>query len=452
MAAPVETVDQMVARLQSGDRWVSPTVLTIGYSLTGLTRLDAGGNIQATGADLSDAQAITPMTPAERNYAREAFELWDDLISAQITENGDRNANITFNYTTSATHASNGYAQTATNADREFVRAGIWFTNNAEYTNDANFGSNSFGTHAQNNYIHEIGHALGLRHPGAYDSVAGGTITYADDAEFAQDTEQYSIMSYFTANNYGGVDHTDASGTYIYPQTPMLIDVLAVQRTYGADPGTRFTDTVYGFGSTAGRSVFDFSRNDTPVLTIWDADGIDTLNLSGFNGDQVVNLEPGTFSSVGNRWGSQLTELTQNVAIAFGATIENATGGSGHDTIWGNSAGNFLMGNAGNDSLRGWNGGDTLMGGVGSDTLDGGTGYDCASYAFSPDGVTVLLLADGSSSGKVIGGGDATGDTLISIEDLTGSFYNDSLHGNDDYNRIEGAWGNRPDLRRRRPG
>src|SRR5204863_6083394 len=120
--------------------------------------------------------------------------------------------------------------------------------------------------------------------------------------------------------------------------------------------------------STAGRAAFDFDRNHNPVIAIWDAGGVDTLDASGFTTNQRIDLRSGEFSDVG--------ALTQNVAIAYGATIENAVGGSGKDTIAGNKANNVLTGNAGDDSLSGGAGADTLNGGLGSDTMAGGVGDD----------------------------------------------------------------------------
>ena len=119
MHQPVETVDQIVARLTSGDSWQGSS--TISYSMTGLWRTDAGGNRLPVGADDPVAAAITTMTAAEKTYAREAFELWDDLIFQQITENSDRSANIAFNYTTSAVHSSNGYTLIATDPATKLV-------------------------------------------------------------------------------------------------------------------------------------------------------------------------------------------------------------------------------------------------------------------------------------------------------------------------------------------
>ena len=70
------------------------------------------------------------------------------------------------------------------------------------------------------------------------------------------------------------------------------------------------------------------------------------------------------------------TSEYQNVAIAYGTVIENATGGSARDLIHGNEVDNILIGLGGNDVIRGFEGNDILIGGLGGDTLTGGAGDD----------------------------------------------------------------------------
>ncbi|MDD7912172.1 DUF5801 repeats-in-toxin domain-containing protein, partial [Pseudovibrio exalbescens] len=94
-----------------------------------------------------------------------------------------------------------------------------------------------------------------------------------------------------------------------------------------------------------------------------------------------------------------------------------------------------VIGGAGNDTIDGGKGNDVLEGGAGADALYGGEGNDTASYAGSSEAVTVNL-ADGTASG-----GDATGDTLSSIENLIGSDHDDTLTGDDNANQIEGGLG-----------
>jgi Ca2+-binding RTX toxin-like protein len=91
--------------------------------------------------------------------------------------------------------------------------------------------------------------------------------------------------------------------------------------------------------------------------------------------------------------------------------------------------------NAGNETYQGLAGNDILLGGAGADKLDGGTGIDTASYTTSKAAVTVNLQTAAAS------GGDAAGDNLISIENLSGSSYNDSLVGSSGKNVLDGKAG-----------
>ena len=104
--------------------------------------------------------------------------------------------------------------------------------------------------------------------------------------------------------------------------------------------------------------------------------------------------------------------------------------GGGDDTIFGLGGSDTILGGAGNDDING---------GAGADTIDGGTGwrsFDTARYDDSPEGV-IVSLATGTGRG-----GDAEGDTLIHIEDLTGSSHDDTLTGDDLSNALNGGDGN----------
>ena len=135
---------------------------------------------------------------------------------------------------------------------------------------------------------------------------------------------------------------------------------------------TRAGDTVYGFNSTAGNFVFDFAQNANPVVTIWDGGGNDTLDLSGWSTSSQISLVAGSYSHANT--------MTYNIAIAFGADIENASGGGGSDQITGNDLGNSLWGLGGSDWIDGGGGNDWIDGGAGFDTLLGGTGDDTLIY------------------------------------------------------------------------
>jgi Ca2+-binding RTX toxin-like protein len=105
------------------------------------------------------------------------------------------------------------------------------------------------------------------------------------------------------------------------------------------------------------------------------------------------------------------------------------------NAIFGFGGDDLIGGGGGDDYLFGGEGNDLMLGGTGADQLDGGAGRDTATYLSSLLGVTIDL------STNTVGGGDAGGDTLISVENLTGSDQADFLTGDSLANLIQGLEG-----------
>src|SRR6185436_4909885 len=109
--------------------------------------------------------------------------------------------------------------------------------------------------------------------------------------------------------------------------------------------------------------------------------------------------------------------------------VRNGT--SGDNVLTGGPGDDFIDGKGGNDTLNGAAGNDRLEGGAGNDLLNGGSGQDTASYASAASAVTVSLAAAGAQNTQGAGS-----DTLSSIENLTGSGFNDTLTGNASANTL----------------
>src|SRR5262245_30765805 len=105
-------------------------------------------------------------------------------------------------------------------------------------------------------------------------------------------------------------------------------------------------------------------------------------------------------------------------------------------TVNGTNSADSLSGTSAADTINGLGGNDTLKGFGGADRLDGGAGVDTASYFNSAAGVGVNL-ATGSGFG-----GDAAGDTLVNIENVVGSSFNDTLIGDGNHNELVGPAAN----------
>ncbi|MEZ5813825.1 MAG: Ig-like domain-containing protein [Alphaproteobacteria bacterium] len=284
---------------------------------------------------------------------RMAFDLWADVADLDFTEVAS-GANI------SIVEGNDGRAYSSSTVFGTVIIANL-------ISIDTNTGGGAFwsdfndpGDYALMTALHEIGHSLGLGHTGNYN----GSASYNTDAQWVNDTHQMTVMSYFNDRNVGS-DHWNDTGAWQYSATPMLIDILAIQNIYGADYGTRSGNTTYGFNSNAGRDQYDFSMTHVPVA-IWDGGGVDTLDLSGHSQAQTIYLTEGDFSSTGF--------MTHNLVIAYGAVIENAVGGSGDDSIYGNDAHNIISGGLGDD---------TVFGTIGDDTIDGQGGIDAVSYSYA---------------------------------------------------------------------
>jgi Ca2+-binding RTX toxin-like protein len=133
----------------------------------------------------------------------------------------------------------------------------------------------------------------------------------------------------------------------------MLYDLVALQALYGPNMSTRTGDTLYDFEGY-------FESLPSIQRTIWDAGGNDTLSAAGMDRGAVLDIREGAFSSMGT--------VTNNIAIAFNVSIENAAGAGFDDTITGNHLDNVLTGEAGNDTIWSNSGDDLMKGGTGNDT------------------------------------------------------------------------------------
>ncbi|GJL92952.1 calcium-binding protein [Hyphococcus sp.] len=169
---------------------------------------------------------------------------------------------------------------------------------------------------------------------------------------------------------------------------------------------------------------------------IWMIGTLDTINNEGIiDGD--IDLGAGA-DYVDNTLGVILGSINLGAhddLFLGGALGEVVAGKSGNDTLMGGGGNDALTDAGGNDSLDGGEGDDTLIGGIGADTLEGGDDTDTASYARSSAAVVIDLLAGTGS------GGDAAGDLLSGIENLIGSDFDDTLHGDDADNIFWGGAG-----------
>jgi hypothetical protein len=376
MPATNWTDAQVLAQLNSGLKWTGATITyRFPTAKAGLT------------ASSGETGTFTAFNAAQQVKAIVAIGLWDDLIAPSLVQTAATNtaSNIEFGNSKTGVSFAQAYYPTA---------GTVWFN-----TTYADLQTPVIGKHGFLTMVHELGHAFGLNHMGNYNGAGAAT------PSSYQDSTVLSIMSYFgpswgagAANGEGLVAWADwigADGVLYSPQTPMLNDIMAIQAMYGADTTTRTGNTTYGFNSTVGAAsggIYDFTSNLHAILCLYDAGGVDTLDLSGWSTSCSISLVPGTFSS-GN-------SMTNNISISSTTVIENAVGGAGDDVIVGNAYDNTLNGGGGADTITGGMGNDTIIGGAGTDTavFSGAFSSYAVSYNAATQTFTISNAADGTDT------------------------------------------------------
>ncbi|HRF12451.1 MAG: Serralysin C precursor [Candidatus Accumulibacter phosphatis] len=379
MATANWTLTEVLNQLNSGQKWAGSSI-SYAFPATATGLYSQG-----------EAAAFRSFNGSQQSMMTLALLTWDDLITPNFVQGTPGATHIEFGYTTSNIGFAHAYYPTTGSA---------WFN-----STEADLITPVIGGYGFDTFIHELGHALGLNHMGDYN----GDGNWAPSSY--QDSVVLSVMSYFgpryAAPYYSSevmqADWTGSDGQTYSAQTPMLNDIMAIQTIYGVSSSTRLDNTIYGFGSTiidSTSAIYDFARNAHPILSIYDSGGLDTLNLSGWSTPSRIDLHAGAFSSS--------NDMSNNIAIAYNTTIENAEGGGGNDVITGNDVANLLRGDAGNDELYGGTEDDTLVGGTGNDQLYGGDGTDTAvfegsfaSYTISSGGGVLTISGTASGSDRI---------------------------------------------------
>jgi serralysin len=352
----------------------------------------SGGRAFDTAANNIITYDISRLTAAGQQLALWAMEAWEMVADIDFRVGSRWQADIVFDDTEEGAFANSTVSRG--NILSSTINVGLDWLN----AYGTGYDGYSFQT-----YVHEIGHALGLGHQGAYNEFAN----YELDADFLNDSWSASIMSYFNQD----ANTNDPSG-YASLLTTMAADIVAIQNLYGAAAGGATAgNTVWGEQSTLTNflgqffaDIFEGGRGMADLaLTIFDEGGRDTIRLTGDTSDQVVTLQSEGRSSVMGGTG--------NLFIARGTVIENFEAGRGNDSVIGNGAANSLWGNDGADTLLGGGGNDRLYGGNGQDSLTGDAGRD-----------------------RLFG--------LAGSDELRGGLGNDVLSGGAGADRLDGGAGN----------
>ena len=270
-----------------------------------------------------DAVGFASFSSIQIAQVEKALTYIASLINVNFQKTTNAAALNTLSFANNQQTDSAGYAMAPGDA---FGDSDLFFDINAS---NAKFAD---GTYGALTLIHEIGHALGLKHPFSAEQ-AGGGLADPPYLPTADDKTTWTVMSY-----------NDTSAQYYLQYSPF--DIAALQYIYGPNPTVRSGNDTY----TVSESSSNF---------IWDGAGTDTLDLSGAKQGGSFYLTPGYWGYFGNAPASSITSAGQ-VTINFGTQLENLAGSNFADKLYGNELDNMITGGAGNDTIDGGQGTDSV--------------------------------------------------------------------------------------------
>ncbi len=326
--------DNQIDSLLGGTRW---TNLTISYSFPASNSSLFWSTLSGSGygSQFGDGEpwnsAAKPLTSADQGYFEQALQQWANVANInfiKVEETPSAVGDIRVAYTEDPDESTLAWSYLPSNSPKS---GDIWMNTKSLL----NFENWTPGTISFETLLHEIGHALGFKHPFADpDDPTAKTLPPV------LDSIMHTIMSY-TYSNLQGEEGNEFS---FHPTTPMVLDIAAMQYLYGANNHYH-----------AGNDIYTYTDTNTYHETIWDAAGSsDTIQYAGAISSRI-DLNPTSASFIGDPIYVQSNGVNvglplPNVWIADNVIIENAIAGQGDDVLIGNDSSNILDGDSGIDT------------------------------------------------------------------------------------------------------
>ena len=331
---------------------------------------------------------FTAFNDTMRSAARTALDAWASVSNISFVEVSDAGAGGQIRFGANTQSGSAGYAYYPSNSD---IGGDVMIANNYSYNLDPEPGNYGYLT-----LLHEIGHAIGLKHPGAYSAGAEGPFLSA-----ALDNHDTTVMSYYT-------------GSAVYSSSLGWLDILAVRYLYGTSTagsignvtwGSEAAETFFGnaginyFLGEGGNDLFLLGDGNDGVMA---GSGEDTLSggagndlLYGNIGLDLILAGTGNDTVYGGQNAGAVRTFGSGNTLAFREGSDTISGGAGSDLLYGNHGGDFLDAGIGNDTVYGGQDSDSIFGGDGIDVIHGNLGNDVLSGGGSYD--TFYIASNGGN-------------------------------------------------------
>lgn len=295
--------------LLSGYKWGSST---LGTGITLSASFPGYGSVWNANYGAGEPQiGFVPLNGIQQQAAQSAMQAWANVanISWQtVPDNASQVGDVRIAFSSEVDISSGGQAWGYTyEPNGSYPEVGdVWISATIEASG---FSAGSYDYMA---LMHELGHALGLKHP----------FETPNTLPTAQDNWAYSIMAYTSVPSWG----------HLLASTPMLYDVAAIQYLYGANMNYHSGDDTYVF------------KPSQPVIeALWDAGGFNTLDFSAFAANQTLDLNPGGINNLAGGSGATVVE------ICYGVSIQEVVLGSGNNTVTAGPALRTVIGGSGTD-------------------------------------------------------------------------------------------------------
>lgn len=272
-----------------------------------------------------------PATEEMKIAVRVVLGKFEDILDITISESNEAKATNVISVSTSNQTTTAGFSYFPNNLFEIGMDVFI-----AKGYSNPRFSSDLLTNYDYEVLVHEIGHALGLKHP--FEATGANTnilISYEDNTS-------NTAMSY-TAN----------SSTF--DGTLRSLDWMALTKFYGVKSTYNAGDDIYEFSNSGGTFIIDGA-------------GFDTINASDATLDVTIDLRSGAHSHLGAK--SNYITAANQLTISHGSAIENVITGLGDDTVIATDSDNIIVTGSGSDTIFAGGGTDIITSGTGADRID----------------------------------------------------------------------------------